>query len=576
VITGRLRSGGSTLTMQLARRLQPRPRTFQAKVIEAIRAVQLEIRLSKREILAAYLTLAPYGGPLEGVRAASLAYFGHEPSTLTDSEQALLIALPQAPEARRPDRRYGAALRSRATVLRRLAKRKLLTAEAAREAAAEPVPRRRPFPTTAFTAAGELARAAPAGQATVNSTLDVTLQRRLEGFAALAADGQGASTSVAILVVETRTRAVRAAITSAGRNRPGGWVDATRALRSPGSALKPFIYALAFEQGIAAPETQIADSPVAFADYQPEDFDRVFHGPVTARQALQYSLNVPAVTLLSKVGPGAFDSRLQNAGVALVRPKQAMTGAGLPLALGGAGMTLRDLAVLYAALADGGVAKPLAWTKDEAEASPRLPGRRLVRADAAEKVLAILRDSPPPADRPPPALSLGAPPLAFKTGTSYGFRDALAAGVGDGYVVVVWTGRPDGGARLGMSGRAAALPLLFQSFDALQGQSSAPRPSPPRRPPHALTALDEGRSGPRMIFPPDGARVIVDAFGPRGRGLALAATGDKLRWYVDGAPITPDPGGRPVWRPDAPGFYRVTAVDGQGARSEVRVRVASN
>ena len=576
LLTGHLRSGGSTISMQIARRLDPRPRTLGAKIIEAIRAVQLEARFSKRQLLADYLTLTPYGGSLEGLRAASLAYFGHEPTTLTDSEQALLIALPQAPEARRPDRRYGAALRSRAAVLRKLARMKLISPEAAKEAAGDPIPHRRSFPASAFSVSAELAQAAPKAQPTVVSTLDANLQRRLEGYAALAAVGQGNSSSVAVLVIDTKTRAVRAAVTSAGRARPGGWVDATRALRSPGSALKPFVYALAFEQGIAAPDTRIADSPTAFADYRPEDFDKVFHGPVTARQALQYSLNVPAVTLLSKIGPEAFDARLHNVGVDLVRPQEATTEAGLPLALGGAGLTLRDLAMLYAALGDGGVAKRLAWTEAEAAASTKDHGRRLVRADAAEKVLAVLRESPPPADRPPPALSVGAPPLAFKTGTSYGFRDAVAAGVGDGYAIVVWTGRPDGGARQGMTGRAAALPLLFQCFDALEAQSANPRALPPPSAPRSLAALEDAKPGPKMIFPPDGARVIVDRFGAKGRGLTLAASGDALRWYVDGAPLPADDALKPVWRPNAPGFYRITAVDERGQRSQARIRVTAN
>ena len=577
VLTGHLRSGGSTITMQIARRLDPRPRTFGAKLIEAARAMQLEARFPKERLLADYLTLTPYGGSLEGVRAASLAYFGHEPTTLTDSEQALLIALPQAPEARRPDRRYGAALRARGVVLRRFARAGFITSQSAQEAQRDPLPRRRNFPASAFAVSEELARAAPPDQPTVTTTLDAALQRRLEGAAALTAVSQGAASSVAVLVVDTRTRAVRAAITSAGRNRPGGWVDVTRALRSPGSALKPFVYALAFEQGIAAPETQIADSPVAFADYRPEDFDKVFHGPVTARQALQFSLNVPAVTLLSKVGPDAFDARLHGVGVDLVRPKQETAEAGLPLALGGAGLTLRDLAVLYAALGDGGVAKPLAWTAADAAATPALPGRRLVRADAAEKVLAILRESPPPADRPPPQLSEGAPPLAFKTGTSYGFRDAVAAGVGDGYTVVVWTGRPDGGARQGMSGRAAALPLLFQVYDLLAPAGSQPRPLAPAKPPKALITIEDAKPRPRMIFPPDGSRVVVERFGTQSRGLTLAATGEALRWYVDGAPL-PWAGltGAPVWRPPSPGFYRITAVDGRGGQAEARVRVTAD
>lgn len=567
---GRVRSGGSTLTMQLARRLEPRPRTLGSKAIEAARAVGLEARLGKRGVLAAYLTLAPYGGSLEGVRAASLAYFGHEPSTLTDAEQALLIAIPQAPELRRPDRHPKAARRARALVLHRLVQKGLISAKAAREAAAEPIPRRAAFPERAWAAAGELARGASPAQPTVVSTIDAALQTRVETLAAQTGAGQGAQSSAAIVVVETATRAVRAMVSSAGRDRPGGWVDATRALRSPGSSLKPFIYAFAFEQGLAAPETRLADTPVAFAGYEPENFDRTFHGEVTAAQALQNSLNVPAVTMLAKVGPDAFEARLQSAGARLVRPKAAANDPGLALALGGEGVSLRDLAMLYAALGDHGLARPLVWT--EANLRPHTPeARRLVSAEAADQVLSILRESPPPPGRVPPALSAGAPKLAFKTGTSYGFRDAVAAGVGDGWTVLVWTGRPDGGVRPGMTGREAALPLLFQVFDVLEANAPQAQALQPQSAPPALTQLDS-RAGPQLLFPPDGASVLVDGYGPGSRGLALAARGDRLRWYVDGQPLA-EAEGQVVWRPAYPGFYRVAAVDGHGRQAIARVRI---
>ena len=572
IATGRIRSGGSTLTMQLARRLEPRRRTFGAKALETVRALGLEARLGKQGVLAAYLTLAPYGGSLEGVRAASLAYFGHEPTVLTNAEQALLIALPQAPELRRPDLHPRAARRARARVLQRLVLRGLIGPQAAREAAAEPLPRRVAFPERAWAAAGELAQNAPPSQPTVISTLDARLQSQLEGLAAQTGVGQGEQSSAAIMVVETATRAVRACVSSAGRDRPGGWVDVTRSLRSPGSSLKPFIYAFAFEEGLLAPQTRLADAPLAFADYEPENFDRTFHGEVTAGQALQYSLNVPAVAVLSKVGPEAFEARLEATGAKLVRPRAGVADPGLALALGGEGVTLRDLAMLYAALADHGVARPLVWTEAEAR-RPSNRGRRLVSAEAADQVIAILRESPPPPGRAPPALSIGAPKLAFKTGTSYGFRDALAAGVGDGWTVVVWTGRPDGGARPGMTGREAALPLLFKVFDLLEGGSSTAQELPLETAPSALTQADERGAGPQLLFPPDGASVMVDGYGPASRGLALAALGDHLRWYVDGSPIA-EANDQVVWRPAYPGFYRIVAMDehGRAATSHVRIR----
>jgi penicillin-binding protein 1C len=571
---GRIRSGGSTLTMQLARRLDPHPRMLRFKLVEAARALGLELRLGHWGVLRDYLTLAPYGGNLEGVRAASLAYFGHEPTHLTDAEQALLIALPQSPEARRPDRHPMAARAARSQVLHRLAARGLITPTAAAEAEREPIPHRNAFPVRAWAVSGEIARNATGTAPTVLSTLDANLEARLETLAGQTAASQGSHTAAAVIVLETRSRAVRAAVSASARAGGGAWVDATRALRSPGSSLKPFLYAFAFEQGLAAPETRMADQRVAYEGYEPENFDRSFHGEVTAREALANSLNVPAVQLMSLVGPAAFEHRLKGAGVSVVRPRDGFADPGLALALGGEGITLRDLAVLYAALGDGGVAKPLNWTEADAERSAFVPGGRLVSASAANQVLDILREAPPPPGRAPPVLSAGAPRLAFKTGTSYGFRDAVAAGVGDRWTVLVWTGRPDGGSRPGLTGRDAALPLLFQVFDLLSGETSAVSAQTPQTAPTALARVDATAGGPQVLFPPDGASVLADGFGPQGRGLALTARGEGLRWYADGQPLAAGPGGGPpVWHPGGPGFYRLVVIDQRGRRAVTRVRV---
>jgi penicillin-binding protein 1C len=573
-VTGHVRSGASTLTMQTARLLEPRRRTLGAKLIEMLRATQLEARFDKRRILAIYLTLAPYGGDLEGVRAASLAYFGHEPESLTDGEQALLIALPQSPEARRPDRRPGAARAARAAVLDKLVRAHALSPQDADDARAEPIPGRVAFPALAWQTAGALARAAPPDQASVVTTLDAPLQRRMEALVAQTARGQGPQADAALMVVEIRTRAVRASVASAGLERPGGWMDMTRALRSPGSALKPFIYAFAFDDGIAAPDTVIQDAPRRFADYQPQNFDRVFHGQVTAREALNYSLNMPAVATLDRIGAEAFVARIQAGGARLVRPKAGLSDPGLALALGGEGISLRDMALLYAALGDDGAAKPLAFTEAEAKLRPGQTGVRLVRPDTARQILDILRETPAPQGRAPSALTAGGPRLAFKTGTSYGFRDAVAAGVVGGYALVAWTGRADGGARGGLTGRDAALPLLFDAADALAAPVGAAHPIAPKQAPSGLTQLDSSGDGPRLIFPPDGATVQVDGLGSRSRGLVLAAMGQGLSWYVDGARLAPDPvAGAVIWRPAAAGFYRIEVTDGQGRTVTARVRV---
>ncbi len=580
---GHIVSGGSTITMQTARLLSPHPRDYGNKAVEALRAMQLELRYSKPQILSFYLSLTPYGGNLEGVRAASLSYFGHEPESLTLGEQALLISMPQAPEARRPDRHPNHARVARDLILHRMADAHIIDQNQAREATAEPLPgHRNPFLALAWHTAGRLARNAEGLQPTVVSSIDANLQRRLESLATVTATAQGANTSVAIMVVDIATRGVRASVGSGGLDRAGGWVDMTRALRSPGSSLKPFIYGIGFENGVIAPDTRLMDAPTRFGDYQPEDFDRVFHGEVSAKEALINSLNVPAVAVLNRIGPDAFEAKLDGAGVHLVRPQTGLHDAGLALALGGEGIRLQDLAMLYAGLGDHGLVKPLAYTLDDEGRAAFNPGQRLMSADAADKVIAILRESPPPAGRLPGPLMKAANRPAFKTGTSYGYRDALAVGVAGGYAVMVWTGRPDGGARADQTGREAAAPLLFDVFDQLQTPSRVPQALTPAAAPVALQKLTH-TTAVSILFPPQNATLYVEASGrdPSGalkvtRPLKLSARGlHPLTWYIDGIPLPPDASGDVNWYPKAEGFYTVGVTDAQGHITQSHVRVVA-
>ena len=568
--SGRIVSGASTLTMQTARLMEPRDRTIGAKLLQMLRAVQLEWRYSKREILELYLTLAPYGGNLEGVRAASWAYFGREPDALTASEIALLIALPQSPEARRPDLQPDNAIEARSRVLARLAEEGLVPAAYADEAREDPAPARRAFPALAWHAAETAAGRAEG--ADLVSTLDFALQAELEALALDELPEGEDGVQLAILIVETETRAVRAAIGSASRERAGGWIDLTDRPRSPGSTLKPFIYGLAFDDGLAAPGTMIADLPQRFADYQPENFDRAFRGDVTVAEALQHSLNIPAVAALDEVGGRRFDAALRFAGAAPVRPGAAGGDEGLAVALGGAGLTLRDLAVLYAALGEGGEARPLRWLESERAGDH---GYQILSAESAEDILHILRTAPHPAGRAPAALTREAPRIAFKTGTSYGFRDAWSAGVADGFAVIVWTGRPDGAPRPGVTGREGALPVLFRVFDLVE-QRYGRRPS--ELPETAFEAETPGPMArfnadppPQILFPPDGAELWSDR---PGRSFTLAAQGGgDIRWYAQGRAVPLNAAGDPVWAPDGPGFYRIEAVDERGRVAATRVRV---
>ena len=577
---GRVVSGGSTITMQTARLLEPRPRTIRSKLIEMFRAHQIEARLSKQEILELYLTLTPYGGNLEGIRAASWRYFGREPDRLSDDQIALLIALPQSPEVRRPDLRQRGAIAVRNTIVAKLERLGFLDANRAQEARTADLPiKRHAFPARAWHATGRAGRRA---KSDVISTLDAGLQADMERIALRVAEAQEDETQVAILVIDVHTRAVRASVGSADRARPGGWLDLTAQARSPGSTLKPFIYGMAFDDGSAAPNTRIADLPKRFASYQPENFDRMFRGDVRVAEALQHSLNVPAVLALDRVGPERFAATLALAGA----PPRITGGAkrkpGLALALGGAGMTARELAILYAALGDGGRAKPLVWREDAIDASLARFGFRLMSADSSEKILRILRETPAPKGRMPGRLTANAPQVAFKTGTSYGFRDAWAAGVSGDYAIIVWVGRADGAPRPGQTGRKAALPILFEVADraALHlGESGAAKSRlMTQRAPETRGALSHFATvdaPPEILFPPKAAELWAgEVNGGKARPFVFAGRGEgQLRWFVDGLPIELDDGGLPTWHPQSAGFYRISAVDIAGRTSAVRVRV---
>ena len=577
VASRRIVSGGSTITMQVARLLEPRPRTLRAKAIEIARALQIELRLSKREILELYLTLAPYGGNLEGVRAACLAYLGHEPNRLTAAEMAFLIAMPQAPEARRPDRHPEASRTARGRVLERFRAKGFISSVLAGEADVTEVPRRRPFTGHAYHSTARLARSAQ-GAAAVRSTLDLRLQCQVEWLARAHAARRGVDVHAALLVVDNRTNAVRVAIASSGFDKAGGWIDLTRAARSPGSALKPFVYGMAFDDGIAAPGTIVDDAPRRFSGYMPENFDKTFHGQVRVREALQHSLNVPAVTTLDRIGARRFWSALAAAGAKPALPHRAESEPGLALALGGAGVTLEELARLYAGLAHEGAVRPLAWTTEEESAVQEAPGYRFMTPASARAVADILRSAPSPAGRVPAKLVENAPQIAFKTGTSYGYRDAYAMGFTEEWTIVVWVGRANGEAQPGETGRASALPLLFDTFDVLPVPAQEPREASHEEeaPPGLMTLAAATSSRPMIVFPGDGVEVFVHDFGPAARGVSLASRGGVgvHDWYVSGQPVPREPtSGQAVWRPVAPGFYRLEVVDESGSRAEVTVRV---
>lgn len=584
LMNGRIVSGGSTLTMQVARLLEPREeRTLAAKLRQAVRAVELERRFDKAGILDLYLTLAPFGGNLEGVRAASFAYFGKEPKRLSTAEAALLVALPQSPETRRPDRFVEAARKARERVLERVEQAGLATRDEVAAARSEPIPTaRRPFPNLSPHVAEQAVAEAPAARVQKLS-LDARLQTALEGLARERSLGLAPQVSIAILAVDNETGEIRASVGGVDyfAAERAGALDLTRALRSPGSALKPFIYALAFDNGIAHPETMLEDRPARYGIYIPENFDMTFQGMVSARKALQLSLNVPAVELLSALGPQRFLSRLRDTGIAIAMPRDS--GApGLAVGLGGLGITLQDLTRAYVGLARGGEMLPLRFRQQAVEAGL---APRLVDPVAAWYVADTLLGAPPPLNAVPGR-------IAYKTGTSYGYRDAWAVGFDRKHTIGIWVGRADNGAVPGLVGRTVAAPILFDAFARL-GIDPRPFPQPadaivastghlppPLRHlrqdvPKTVTAMTTPAL--KLAFPPDGARIDLSAAALDGNGrLNLKAAGGSppYTWLVDGTPVTePQRRRETQWQPPGKGFMRISVIDATGASESVSVRL---
>jgi len=461
----RVVSGGSTLSMQVARLLDPHSRTLHGKLRQLWRTAQLEWHLSKAEILNLYLNRAPFGGTLQGVAAASWAYLGKSPAQLTHAEAALLAVLPQAPSRLRPDRHPQRAQQARDKVLRRLAEFQVWPQTAVDEALEEPLllaPRQEP--SLAPLLARRLNR--PDSPPLIRTTLDASLQRRLEDLLLGWRARLPEHTSAAILVVEEETMAVRAYLGSVDINdaRRFGHVDMVSALRSPGSTLKPFLYGMALDDGLIHSESLLQDVPRRYGDYRPGNFSMGFTGAVPASTALSSSLNLPAVQLLEAYGPKRFAAQMRIGGVPLALP--ALAEPNLALILGGAGSRLEDLVSGYSAFARDGKSASLRFQPDDT-----LRERPLLSPGAAWIVRRILSGQARP-DRDPRAELVQRPVLAWKTGTSYGFRDAWAIGVGPRYLIGIWIGRPDGTPVPGQFGLASAAPLMLQVHDVLTNRDS--------------------------------------------------------------------------------------------------------
>jgi penicillin-binding protein 1C len=470
-VHGRIVSGGSTLTMQVARMLEPMPRTIGGKLRQCVRALQLELRHSKPEILRLYVNHAPMGGVIEGVEAASRAYLGKSAQRLTDAEAALLAVLPQAPSALRPDRHPDKARLARDKVLRRMSARwgNAGVRDAMMEPAyAAPIAYPRLAPLLA-----ERMRREGRGQDRIGTTIDAGIQSALEQRLSDRALQLPARVSLAALVIDNASLEVLAYAGSADFDEPARFshVDMVQAARSPGSALKPFLYAFAIDDGLIHSESLLADVPQSFSGYQPGNFQQSFNGPVSVSEALVRSLNVPAVEVLERLGPARFVSQLRRGGLPLAFARDAEPT--LSVVRGGAGVTLEQLTAAYTAFARRGVAAPPRYARSQPLREARM------MSEGASFIIRTVLESGASVDRSFHTSHAAQHRIAWKTGTSFGFRDAWAVGVTDRHTVGVWVGRPDGTPNPGHFGANVAAPLLLDVFAALP-EAPASIQQPPR------------------------------------------------------------------------------------------------
>ena len=474
IVHRRLVSGGSTLTMQVARILDGTPHSAFGKLKQMLRALQLEAHLSKREILTLYLDRAPFGGTIEGVEAAAWAYLGKPASRLSRAEAALLAVLPQMPSRLRPDRNADAARIARDKVLDRMAALGVWSPAEVRDARIESVAARALQPPLAAALLAERLHEERPRERRITTTIDAELQHALEARVGDYLARLPERTSAALLVVDNATLEARAYVGSAvfGDAARLGHVDMVRAWRSPGSTLKPFLYGLALDDGLIDSESLLVDAPQSFGTYRPGNFDMAYNGPVGAAEALRLSLNVPAVDLLDRVGPARFTARLANAGLDVRLPRGMAPN--LSVILGGAGIRMEDLAGAYVALNRGGVGGRVRYVGGDAKIE-----RRVLSDGAAWIVRDVLEANPRPGYAPGTFDPGSRPRVAWKTGTSYGFRDAWAVGATRKYTVAVWIGRPDGTPLPGQYGAVTALPLMFQIVDSLPRSAMSAAPDPP-------------------------------------------------------------------------------------------------
>jgi len=590
ISSGRVVSGASTLTMQAARLLEPRDRTFSAKMIEIFRAIQLEQTFTKDEILSLYLTLAPFGGNREGIRAATLTYFNRPPDHLTAGEAALLIALPQSPSRNRPDLHPKRARKARDKILQRVRERGAFAEDVIALALKEPVTVQATALPMAAPLLAERVKKDTEGQR-VATWIDADLQRWTERNIRHYVTNLPPGTSAAVLIVENKTRRVISYVGSAHYRdeQSGGYIDMVQAVRSPGSTLKPMIYGMALDRGLAHPESLINDVPTSFGAYQPKNFRERHYGDISLKTALQRSLNVPAVLTLERVGPTTFVEKMRRNGLDMILPKSSAK-PGLAVALGGVGTRLEGLVKIYTALADDGRTHDLIFKKGDSFALP--DKQPLLKGKSLWYLADILRGVRAPEGGLAESFKPKRRDISYKTGTSYGFRDAWAIGYNRDYTVGLWIGRPDGVPNPGLYGSRTAAPFLFRIFDRLPEAPGAHLKKPvdvldARHDdlPPALQRLDRLSSRtkwvhnvppPQIAFPVTGSLIILPE---DGQSLVLEATGGQrpFTWVINGYPLKSSRWSKQIqWQPDGPGFNEITLIDALGRRVTSDVRIQGN
>ncbi len=463
VIKGKRTSGASTITMQLARLLEPAPRTWKSKVREAFRALQLEWHYSKKEILTSYLNLLPYGGNIEGVKAAAMIWFDEQPHALSPAQLVTLTVIPNSPNVLNPANRK-ALLEKRNRWLIRMGNQGIFTQQEVEDGLQEEFNSNKfPLPKHAPHISYRLKNNSDRIYTTIDMRLQNIVESSLRNYIRPLRNMQ--ITNSAVLVIDNKTMEVKAYAGSVGfdEDRFSGQVDGVRAIRSPGSTLKPALYMLAFDKGLISPKSSITDVPVNYSGYRPENYDETYRGKITVEEALALSLNVPAVNLLDQLGVNDLTTLLSSAHFDWINKNKKKLG--LSVILGGCGATLEELTGLYAAIANKGMWKPMKYTRDE-EGQPT--GTRISSEGSAYMITDILTELKRP-DLPNEYLeSAGLPKIAWKTGTSYGRRDGWAIGYNADFTVGVWTGNFDGKGVPELNGTDIAVPLLFMIFNQLR------------------------------------------------------------------------------------------------------------